>query len=197
MTSKDGLTAKDAMTLVTIDDGARLEYFSATKKCLHKERTWPDPRTTFSRLGKMAGNWVLMELGSFFKDQPWDANRVPPEYLADVISHVYRGVVTSPTGKNLLAMRFHGDKRSVAEIVEEESLALDPLSEEEYTALAQTLLEENPDMVISIRTRGQTKKVFWFMGQMMKRAPKGRFEPTKAKEVLDKLLGLAGKGTVE
>ncbi|KAK1918253.1 hypothetical protein P3342_000973 [Pyrenophora teres f. teres] len=192
LTSTYSLTAKDAMTLLTIDDGERLEYFLATITNLSED--WGDEASnTKSRLGKMAGNWVLMELGSMFKQLPWDANRVPPEYLADVISHVYRKVITSPTGKRLLTMKFEGDERSVAEIVKEESLALRPLSEEEYREMAQTLLERNPEMVMDILRKGQTKKVYWFMGQMMAKAPKGSMEPNKAKKVLEALLGLDGK----
>ncbi|KAF7578627.1 Asp-tRNAAsn-Glu-tRNAGln amidotransferase B subunit [Pyrenophora tritici-repentis] len=192
LTSTYSLTAKDAMTLLTIDDGERMEYFLATITKLSEE--WGDEASkTKSRLGKMVGDWVLMELGSMFKQLPWDANRVPPNYLADVISHVYRKVITSPTGKRLLAMKFEGDERSVAEIVKEENLALHPLSEEEYREMAQTLLERNPEMVMDIIRKGQTKKISWFVGQMMAEAPKGSMEPNKAKEVLEALLGLDGK----
>ena len=59
--------------------------------------------------------------------------------------------------------------------------------------LAQTLLDENPDMVMDILKKGQIKKVYWFMGQMMARAPKGSIEPMKAKKVLDALLSLDGR----
>ncbi|EDU41708.1 aspartyl/glutamyl-tRNA(Asn/Gln) amidotransferase subunit B [Pyrenophora tritici-repentis Pt-1C-BFP] len=174
------------------NDGERMEYFLATITKLSEE--WGDEASkTKSRLGKMVGDWVLMELGSMFKQLPWDANRVPPNYLADVISHVYRKVITSPTGKRLLAMKFEGDERSVAEIVKEENLALHPLSEEEYREMAQTLLERNPEMVMDIIRKGQTKKISWFVGQMMAEAPKGSMEPNKAKEVLEALLGLDGK----
>ncbi|RMZ66015.1 hypothetical protein GMOD_00005080 [Pyrenophora seminiperda CCB06] len=192
MTCQHSLTAKDAMTLLTIDDGERVEYFLATVAKLYEERDWHDWIGPL-RVSKMAGDWVLMELGSFFKNQPWDANRVPSDYLADIISHVCRKVITSPTGKLLLTMKFEGDERSVAEIVKEESLALNPMNEEEYKELAQTLLEENPEIVSDILSKGQTKKVFWFMGQMIGRAPKGSIEPMKAKNVLHALLGLDGK----
>ena len=192
MISEHSLTSKDAMTLLTIDDGERIEYLLATLAFLGKE-SWENVEShNTTKLNKMAGDWVLMELGSLFKDEPWDANRIPPEYIADVISHVYRKAITSPTGKHLLAMKFEGDERSVAEIVKEDSLGLHPLSEEEYRVLAQTLLDENPDMVMDILKKGQIKKVYWFMGQMMVRAPKGSIEPMKAKKVLDALLSVDG-----
>ena len=59
--------------------------------------------------------------------------------------------------------------------------------------LAQTLLEEKPDMVRDITEKGQVKKVGWFVGQMVIRAPDGSFEPDKAKEVLLNLLSLGEK----
>lgn len=134
-----------------------------------------------------------MELGSLFQDEPWDPDRVPADYLASVISHVRRREVTSPSAKRLLAINFEGDPRSAIEVVHQENLLLQPLSQEEYVKLAQTLLEEKPDMVRDITEKGQVKKVGWFVGQMVIRAPDGSVEPDKAKEVLLNLLSLGEK----
>jgi aspartyl-tRNA(Asn)/glutamyl-tRNA(Gln) amidotransferase subunit B len=134
-----------------------------------------------------------MELGSLFKDEPWDPSRVSPKDLAEVISFVRRKEVTSPSAKRLLAIKFEGDARSVQDIVHQENLLLQPLSHDEYIELAKTLLEENPKMVKDITEKGQAKKAMWFVGQMVARAPDGGVEPEKAKIVLQELLGLKGK----
>jgi aspartyl-tRNA(Asn)/glutamyl-tRNA(Gln) amidotransferase subunit B len=81
----------------------------------------------------------------------------------------------------------------VAEVVHQENLFLQPLSQEEYVKLAQMLIEEKPDMVRDITEKGQVKKVGWFVGQMVIRAPDGSVEPDKAKEVLLNVLGLGEK----
>lgn len=134
-----------------------------------------------------------MELGSLFKDEPWDPNRVSSKDLAAVILLVRHKEVTSPSAKRLLAIKFEGDARSIQDIVHEENLLLQPLSHEEYVNLARTLLKENPKMVKDITEKGQAKKAMWFVGQMVARAPDGSVEPGKAKMVLQELLGLEGK----
>ena len=45
-----------------------------------------------------------MELGSLFKDEPWDPNRVRSTELAEMISYVRRKEVTSPSAKRLLTI---------------------------------------------------------------------------------------------
>lgn len=131
-----------------------------------------------------------MELGSLFKDEPWDAYRVPHESLADIITLVRSKTITSRSGKRILAMIFEGDKRSVRDIVEEHQLTLKPLSEEEYAKLAQAVLDEKPDMVKSIKERGQVKKVMYFVGQMIARSAEGSVEPDRAERTLKELLHL-------
>ena len=133
-----------------------------------------------------------MELGSLFKDEPWDSNRVPSTHLADIISHVRRKQVTSRSAKRILSMVFEGDQRSVHDIVSEEGLALKPLNDAEYIALAQSLLDEKPDMVRDIIEKRQVKKIMYFVGQMMSRSADGSVEPDKAEEVLRELLDLGG-----
>ncbi|KAF2848263.1 hypothetical protein T440DRAFT_429155, partial [Plenodomus tracheiphilus IPT5] len=178
-----GLTTKDAATLLALDDGNRLEYFREVVDDLLGTHTGD-----VAELGRITGNWVLMELGSLFKDDPWDANRVPHDSLAEIITLVRNKSITSRSGKRILAMIFDGDKRSVREIVEQENLTLTPLSEEEYTALAQTILEGKPDMVRDIKEKGQTKKMSYFVGQMMARSAEGSVEPDRAEKTLRGLL---------
>ncbi|CAO2654498.1 Nn.00g112310.m01.CDS01 [Neocucurbitaria sp. VM-36] len=185
-----GLTTKDALTLLSLDDGDRLDYLMQVVETLSQDTLQHEPNVPKSTLGKLAGNWVLMELGSLFKDSPWDAHRIPPHSLARIISLVRRKQITSRSGKRILVMKFDGDARSVADIVDQENLHLTPLSQEEYTALAQTLLDENPKMVRDIVEKGQVKKVKWFVGQMMARGAEGSVEPDEAEKTLKELIGL-------
>ncbi|EUC37294.1 hypothetical protein COCCADRAFT_85809 [Bipolaris zeicola 26-R-13] len=188
-----GLTTKDAITLLSFDDGERLEYYMDVVTESVRLAEEQQDSALLQTLGKIAGNWVLMELGSLFKDEPWDPSRVSARDLAEVISFVRRKEVTSPSAKRLLAIKFEGDARSVQDIVHQENLFLQPLSQEEYVNLAKTLLEENPKMVKDITEKGHVKKTMWFVGQMVARAPDGGVEPGKAKIVLQELLGLDGK----
>jgi aspartyl-tRNA(Asn)/glutamyl-tRNA(Gln) amidotransferase subunit B len=134
-----------------------------------------------------------MELGSLFKDMPWDPTRVPAPFLASVIAGVRRKHITSPSAKRMLALKFEGDERSPRTMIVEEDLALTPLSQEEYEALAKGVLEEKPDMVRDIKEKGQVGKVGWFVGQMISRSREGSVEPDRAKIVLMRVLGLEEK----
>ncbi|KAH7354560.1 GatB/GatE catalytic domain-containing protein [Pyrenochaeta sp. MPI-SDFR-AT-0127] len=187
---KYGLTTKDALTLLSFDDGDRLDYFIQVMKCLMHERKTREDHMLTATLGKIAGDWVLMELGTLFRDQPWDTGRVPCAALAGIITHLRSKQITSRSAKRILAMVFEGDKRSVHEIVQQENLMFKPLSRAEYISLAQELLDGKPDMVKDITEKGQVKKVKWFVGQMMARSADGSVEPDVAEETLKELLGL-------
>ena len=75
---------------------------------------------------------------------------------------------------------------SVEKIIKIENLELQRLSKEEYMAMAQTLIDSNEDMAEKVR-KGETGKLMWFIGQMMKQG-KGSIEADRAKATLEELL---------
>ncbi|KAF2134418.1 hypothetical protein P153DRAFT_279198 [Dothidotthia symphoricarpi CBS 119687] len=183
-----GLSSKDAGTLISLDDGDRLEYFFNVIGPLAQSSGTVNDADKITRHGKIAGNWVLMELGSLFKDTEWDALRVAPSQLIAIIRALQSKQITSRSAKALLARKFDGDDRDVEQIIVDEDMVLKPLSRTEYESLAQTLLDEKPDMVRDIVEKGQSKKVKWFVGQMMARGAEGSVEPDTAEAVLVELL---------
>jgi aspartyl-tRNA(Asn)/glutamyl-tRNA(Gln) amidotransferase subunit B len=106
-----------------------------------------------------------MELGTLFKDLDFDPSRVGANELASIIAQVQSKNITSRSAKKILLMKFDGDVRPADRIIQDENLVLKPLSESEYTTLAQTLLEEKPNMVKDIVEKKQEKKVKWFVGR--------------------------------
>jgi len=132
-----------------------------------------------------------MKLGGLFKDQAWSSTQVPANELASIVAHLQRKAIASRTAKKLLLMKFEGDERPVEQIIVDEDFASEPLSRPEYIALAQTLIHEKPDMVKDIVEKKQTKKIKWFVGQMMARSPESSVEPDTAEQVLVELLELA------
>lgn len=131
-----------------------------------------------------------MELGGLLKNEEWSANRVAPEQLASIVSHVLRKHITGRAAKVILSLKFDGDERTVEQIVSDENMLLRPLSRQQYEELAQKLLEERADMVLDIVEKKQVKKIKWFVGQMMARSAEGTVEPDQAEEVLRALLQL-------
>ncbi|KZM25408.1 ATP binding [Ascochyta rabiei] len=191
LVDKYGLSTKDAGTLLSFDNGDRLEYFFEVTNQLARARNIRPSDAEFLVLGKAAGNWVLMELGSLFKDEDWSATRVPPEVLVCIVSQLLQKRITSRSAKRLLSMKFEGDERHVERLIEDHNMVLRPLSPREYSDFAQTLLDEKPDMVRDIIDKGHEKKIKWFVGQMMARSPEGTVEADVAEQTIKELLAVS------
>lgn len=129
-----------------------------------------------------------MELGGLFGNDEWSATRVPAKELASIILHVLRRQITGRTAKALLAAIFGGDGRTVEQIIAEDNLTLRPISQQEYVTMAQSLLDENPDMVKVIKEKQQLGKIRWFVGQMIRQGDEGTVEAEAAESVLRDLL---------
>ncbi|KAI9822627.1 MAG: hypothetical protein M1827_000346 [Pycnora praestabilis] len=199
-----GLTIKDAKTLVALDDGNRLDFYIDVirevhileglvndRKGISEIRAQPgNPSPKESSLietyGKTAANWTLHELGGLITSngRVWDENPVSSVALAHILYHLTRRRITGRTAKQLLSLIFNGDARSVEAIIEEDNLLLRPMSTAEYVTLAEKLAEENKAMAAQIREKGQTGKIKWFVGQMMRRGGEGRVEADQAERIL-------------
>lgn len=183
------LPIEDAKPLIELEDGARLEYYQDVVDILRGLQPDQDPKTN-ADLGRTVGNWVLHELGGLLTKEEieWTAELVPAQSLAGLIDQLQRKRITGPTAKVVLAMVFNEDKRPIQQLLEEENLLLRPLSREEYIALAESALSQNPQMVEQIRSKNQLGKLGWFVGQMMRMGEKGRVEAQKANEALQELI---------
>ncbi|KAJ5888035.1 hypothetical protein N7495_008076 [Penicillium taxi] len=187
--SEYGLSIEDAKPLIELDDGARLEYYQDVVDILYSRHGDQNDQTR-ATLARMAGNWVLHELGGLLakSDQSWDPEVVPAQSLADLVDYLHQKRITGPTAKQVLAAVFDGERRPVPQILDEDNLLFRPLSREEYLALAESALAQNPQMVEQIRQKKQLGKLGWFVGQMMRTGEKGRVEATKAEEILRELI---------
>jgi aspartyl-tRNA(Asn)/glutamyl-tRNA(Gln) amidotransferase subunit B len=52
-----GLTAKDAITLLSLDDGARLDYYMCVVDVQAKQHAEQKEDVPLETIGKMTGNW--------------------------------------------------------------------------------------------------------------------------------------------
>lgn len=119
----------------------------------------------------------------------WDdlEKELPVEALAQVLENLLAKRITGNTSKNLLAQKFRGDKREISTMIQEGDLTIREVSREDYVAMAKALIDANQDMAQKVR-KGQSGKLMWFVGQMMKQG-KGSIEAEKAKFVLEEILG--------
>ncbi|KAL8676187.1 MAG: hypothetical protein Q9186_007271 [Xanthomendoza sp. 1 TL-2023] len=193
---KHGLTMKDAKTLVELDDGRRLDYYDLARAefeallsrydgSIHTEGAHD------KKSGVIIANWVLHELGGLLStsESAFSPDRVSAKDLAHIVLMLDMEEITGRTAKQLLAKKFHGDTRDIETIIKAENLRLVHLPEDEYVAMARELLHSNPVMVAQIKEKGQTGKLGFLVGQMM-REGKGNVVALKAKQTLKELLGL-------
>lgn len=179
-----GMSLKDAKTIVSLDDGDRLEFMEQTVSLLHTLDQAP------LKVEKTVGNWVLHELGGLIPPSAtWDDISISPRELADVLTNLLRREITARAAKQLVStlqdLPITDQRPTVERLIDEGGLRLRPLSEKEYTALAQQIMNESPDMVAAVRKKGQKGKIMWFVGQMVRRGEEGTVEPEKARAIVD------------
>jgi aspartyl-tRNA(Asn)/glutamyl-tRNA(Gln) amidotransferase subunit B len=189
-----GLSAKDAKTIVSQDDGDRLDYMEETIQSLSQKLD--DSKQDQLKLGKQVGNWVLHELGGLqtSNEESWDSITITTAELADIIVNVMHKQITARVAKQLLStlndMPAQASRPTVHQLIEDGNLRLRPLSSQEYEALAQSIMDENPDMVSAVKDKGQKGKAMWFVGQMVRRGEEGTVEPEQARVVIEKMLAV-------
>ncbi|KAL8832968.1 MAG: hypothetical protein Q9170_004604 [Blastenia crenularia] len=191
-----GLTIKDAKTLVDLEDGDRLDYFDQVCKefvALHVriDVSRLKPRKPRRTPTVTIANWVLHEMGGLLstEQEVFSPTKVPAKDLAYIVYMLDKEKITGRTAKQLFARKFKGDAQDAKTIVEQENLVLEDVPEERYVNIAKELLKENPDIAIQIKEKGQTGKLGFFIGHMMRKGG-GKLVAKKAEDTLRQLLEL-------
>lgn len=201
LTQEYQLTTKDALTLLSLNNGGRAEYFYKVVDKLSKLN--PDlngPR----RFGRVSANWVLHELGGLVDETSGESDPlcidakgncvIPADELAQIIDHLEAKLITGTSAKYLLMRLFKernlGTSESVITIIRKEKLRLLPLSAKEYEELARSVIEP---IIAEQIIKGQRGKVQYLIGRMMREGPEGRVEPKKAEEMIGKIITEYGK----
>lgn len=213
--SEYGVRTKDAMALLQLDDGGRVEYFyDVVQRLQHRlEDQWNKDCAV------LAANWVLHELGRLTSEKnttaegavevlgitpTGDCARVPAAHLAEMLYFLHQGRIGSGTAKELLFAIFRGDLdgssadgyASVEEAIEKEDLWLKQLSQQDYEALASQVLEgEEPVLQKHFKPYfvGSGKKypegqLMRFVGKMLRSGPSESLDPKTAVKVLREVI---------
>ena len=190
-----GLTKKDALSLVALNDGGRVEYFRDVVDHL----LYLNPQRDVKATGKLAGNWVLHEMGGLVADAIEDENAlqmtrdgdciIPYRKLGDLIHHIENGRITGQSAKRLLALLFHmgtaDEQKEVKKMIDEERLWFSPLSPEEYEELARSILDLK---VVEEILGGKEGKINFLLGKMMRADSEGRVDAKEATAVLQRVI---------
>lgn len=207
---KYGLKTKDAIALLQLNDGGRIEYFYDVVQRLQDRlgEAWD------KNCAVMAGNWVLHELGRLTSDRnaaddgsvehlgmtpTGECGRVPAVHLADVVFFLHNQKISAKTAKELLFAVFRGALQgkspekytSIEEAIEKEGLWFERLSQEQYEQLASQVLEGEDDTLANKfgpyfagkkkYPEGQLQRL---VGRMMREGPSERIDPSIASKVM-------------
>ncbi|KAI0200671.1 GatB/GatE catalytic domain-containing protein [Astrocystis sublimbata] len=208
------MSTKDAMALVSLDGGLRVEYFWTVVGWLRRTSGLDlgnDPfphRMGVKDLGclQLAANWILHELGRLTSDRSemtaedlgftpdGTCTCVPAQHLADLLAFLYRGKITAKVAKELLWAIYRGrvpaEYPSVSDAIEKEGLWFNELGEEEYAALADQAVEGQKYVLrqfIDAQFMPQGKLMF-LVGRMIKLGKQGSVNPTVAQRVMKERL---------
>ncbi|PMD42007.1 glutamyl-tRNA amidotransferas-like protein subunit B [Hyaloscypha variabilis F] len=199
LTNEYGLTTKDAMSLVSLNEGGRVEYFmNVVDEYL---LTSAEAEEDLKAVGRLIGNWVLHEMGGLTHDLADEENPlnmtpegdcvIPAKQLAELVRFLSSEKITGRTAKKVLSQLFAagltGKEETAEGIIEREGLWFTPLSEAEYAQLATDVLGGNTKVVEEILA-GKAGKINFLVGQVMRADQDGRVDATKARVVVVKLI---------
>ena len=200
LTDTYGLTTKDALTLVSLNNGCRAEYFYNVVDQLASLSGDKDLR----RLGKLSGDWVLHSLGGLVSDAAEEENAlqmtsdgdciVPYTELSSLINFLNCNKITGKTAKRLLPALFenetNGVKKSIKDMIDEDGLWFIPLSDEKYEELARRVIDEHPEIVQEVLVGDKKGKgrLNFLLGQMMRKDEEGRIDPQTATKTIERII---------
>ncbi|ETS75275.1 Glutamyl-tRNA(Gln) amidotransferase subunit B [Pestalotiopsis fici W106-1] len=194
------LTPKDALSLVALDGGNRVEYFWNVIDALVSRL--PAEATSNLACFQLAANWILHELGRLTANPHDDSvselgftadgqcERVPVDYLADILLFLHQRQITMKVAKELLWVVFRGtvpsQYASIADAIESENMWFNELSDEEYAELADSAIEGQDHIVqqfVEYKQYPQGKLMF-LVGRMLRLGAEERINPQNAEKAM-------------
>ena len=136
---------------------------------------------------KAASNWIMGELARKLKEQATDIATAPlsADRLAGLLVLIDKGTISGSMAKNVFETMY-ASGRTAAAIVEAEGLAqID--DEAQIAALIGEVVSANADAVAQYRA-GKASTFGFLVGQVMK-AARGKANPKRVNELLQKALG--------
>ena len=136
---------------------------------------------------KAASNWIMGELARKLKEQATDIAAAPlsADRLAGLLVLIDKGTISGSMAKNVFETMY-ASGRTAAAIVEAEGLAqID--DEAQIAALIGEVVSANADAVAQYRA-GKASTFGFLVGQVMK-AARGKANPKRVNELLQKALG--------
>lgn len=185
-----GVKAADAKILVT--DTILADFFEDT---ISELAAWEEAEGEVkpaklegqsAELAQLCSNWILSELLKYLKRDGVPANqiKITPENMAEFIDLVQRRAVNSSAAQTVLK-EMYATGKDPSDIVDDKDLKQVSDGASIERAVDQ-VLQDHPGPVSDF-TRGKKAALQFLVGQVMK-ATKGKVDPRKARETLEKKL---------
>ncbi|KAK4161899.1 Glutamyl-tRNA amidotransferase subunit B, mitochondrial [Cladorrhinum sp. PSN259] len=195
-----GLSPKDAFSLMLLDNGARIQYFYEVLGELEEQLGVGEAPEGSHKHALLVANWCLHELGKLTEAstaesaiQPNMELAVPAEDLAAILYHLHRKEITAKVAKDLLwnVYRRMIPKGGVTDAIDMCEWWFNVLSEQEYAALAEKVLEgEEKVLGEFLRFKeGKSKaypqgKLMFLVGKMIRAGPEQGMDPASAERAM-------------
>lgn len=198
-----GLTSKDALSLIMLDMGARVEYFYRVLDILDakiRAECGPSAPSDLKSYSTLAGNWIIHELGRLttYKAGPLasgelsftpdgECTQVPASELSQLLYHLYRKHITGKVAKEIIVSVYLGElDGGVLQAIKANNLWFKEVSEQEYSALADAAVEGEEKLLRAFikYDKFPQGKLMYLVGKMMRLGPTERIDPANAESVL-------------
>ncbi|KAG5947131.1 hypothetical protein E4U53_006457 [Claviceps sorghi] len=203
---KHGLTPKDALSLIILDNGSRAQYYYRVLEVIHntyQAATSGQPDTMlpeFKSYATLTANWILHELGRLttYKAGPLAAvdlyftpegecAKVPVSELAQLLYHLSRKRITGKVAKELLLSIYLDELQvGVTETIEANDLWFREISDGEYRELAEQAVAGEDKVLQEFMDykKFPQGKLMYLVGKMMRLGPAERIDPVAAEAVM-------------
>ncbi|RKU40276.1 hypothetical protein DL546_002667 [Coniochaeta pulveracea] len=198
-----GLSSKDAMSLMLLDNGGRIEYFYNVLDAL-ETRLGDAGSASQAEYAGLAANWCLHEMGKLpaaptpelavdgeLYFAPTGECAIPAAALADILFFLQQRRITAKVAKDLLWAVLRGDVINIEETLNGANLWFKELSEEQYAELAKQALQGEEKVLKDFQKwkAGQSKaypqgKLMFLVGKMVRAGPEERMDPKSAENVM-------------
>lgn len=197
-----GLVVKDALSLLSLENGGRAEYFYKLVDNLQQQL----PSTSSQNIGKLCLNWVMHDMASLRHDEADIVNPlnmdprgnciIPHEQLATLLFQVETGRLLRKPAKFVLRELFRslieGKPTTVLEIIDREGLWGHLITVDQYRKLARATLSRHEN-ILKVVLEGNDTKVKFLLGTMLKEDEKGAMDPIFAEKVLREAIKECGE----
>ncbi|KAG5986467.1 hypothetical protein E4U52_000215 [Claviceps spartinae] len=203
--SEHGLSPRDALALITLDNGTRAQYYykvlEALQNAFRAEASGSLDTTLsdFKSYAILTANWILHELGRLatHKAGPLAANfhftddgecaQVPVSDLAQLLYHLSRKRITGKVAKELLwSIYLNQLQGGVTETIDANDLWFHEISNGEYRQLAEAAVtgEEKVLREFVNYKKFPQGKLMYLVGRMLRLGPAERIDPVVAEAVM-------------